>query len=61
MVGIKKQCIFNPPEPLLRQPLIAKLDIQEYSVKTAAEYGLTPPTPELRRRSIHSETLVEPW
>ena len=64
MVGIKKQCIFIPPEPLLRQPLIAKLDIQEYSVKTAAEYGLTPPMPELRRRSIHSEkpcrTLVEP-
>ena len=56
MVGIKKQCIFIPPEPLLRQPLIAKLDIQEYSVKTAAEY-----TPELRRRSIHSGGLVEPW
>ena len=53
MVGIKTS-IFIPPEPLLRQPLIAKLDIQEYSVKTATEYGLTPPMSELKRRSLHS-------
>ena len=58
MVGIKNNVFLFRPNHYSASLLLLNW------IKTAAEYGLTPPMPELRRRSIHSEkpcrTLVEP-
>ena len=58
MVGMKNNVFLFRPNHIsyLRQPLIAELGIQEYSVKTAAEYGLSFPTAELLGQPSPSET-----